>query len=106
MELGNTTRDVVMQMMGCDAFGITCFYLGELREGRAHLEKALALSDRAHRPSYSNDARVRLRFHSSLLLGCVGHLDQALYQCDAALYEARQLSHPHTLALTLEWHGY
>jgi class 3 adenylate cyclase/tetratricopeptide (TPR) repeat protein len=104
-ELGDTTGDVRMQVMGCDAGELTCYHLGEFATGRAYLEKGLALYGSVHRPSYSellsNDARIRLRIYSSWLLACLGHLDQALLQCDAALDEARRLSHPHTLAIAL-----
>jgi tetratricopeptide (TPR) repeat protein len=104
-ELGGAAGDVLMQMMGCQAGGMTCFHLGELTAGRAYLEKALALYDPAYRPSLSellsHDARVFLRIFSSWLLASLGHLDQALFQRGAALDEARRLSHPPTLALAL-----
>jgi tetratricopeptide (TPR) repeat protein len=103
--LGDTAGDVLMQMMGCQASGMTGFFLGEFTAGRAYLEKALALYDPAYRPSFSellsHDARVFLRIYSSWLLACLGHLDQALLQRDAALDEAGRLSHPPTLALAL-----
>jgi tetratricopeptide (TPR) repeat protein len=104
-ELGETAGDFLTQVMGCHAGELTCFGLGEFATGRAYLDKGLALYDPAHPPSYSelmsNDARVRLRVISSCLLTCLGHLDQALPQCDAVLDEARRLSHPHTLAVAL-----
>jgi class 3 adenylate cyclase/tetratricopeptide (TPR) repeat protein len=106
-ELGDTTGNVPMQVLGCDAEGLTCFNLGELTAGRQYLEKALALYDPAHRAFYSellpNDALVQLRLHSSWPLACLGHLDRALFQRDAALEEARRLSHPPTLAFTTPW---
>jgi predicted ATPase len=49
----------------------------------------------------SYDALVTLRRHSSWVLACLGYLDQALFQRDAALDEARRLSHPPTLAIAL-----
>jgi tetratricopeptide (TPR) repeat protein len=104
-ELGDRTGDVLMQVMGCDAGVLACFQLGEFATGRAYLERALALYDLADTPSYStllsSDQRVQLRVHSSWLLACLGHLDQALFQIDAALEEARRLSHPHTLAIAV-----
>jgi class 3 adenylate cyclase/predicted ATPase len=104
-ELGDTAGDVLMQMMGRQAGGMTCFHLGEFAAGRAYLEKALALYDPAYRPFVSellsHDARVFLRIYSSGLLAALGHLDQALLQREAALDEARLLSHPPTLAIAL-----
>jgi class 3 adenylate cyclase len=103
--LGDTTGDVPMQVLGCDAGGTACFHLGEFTAGWAYLEEGLALYDPADRPSYSevlsHDARVFLRIHSSWVLACLGHFDQALFQRDAALDEARRLSDPPTLAIAL-----
>jgi tetratricopeptide (TPR) repeat protein len=104
-ELGDAAGDVPMQVLGSDADGFVCFNLGEFTAGRAYLEKALALYDPAHRPFYlellPNDVPVQLRIHSILLLACLGHLDQALFQRDAVLARARPLFHPHSLAFAL-----
>jgi tetratricopeptide (TPR) repeat protein len=104
-ELGETTCDVPMQVMGCDAGGLARFHLGKFTGGRASLEKALALYDPADRGSYSEllsqDVLVFLLTHFTWLLACLGHVDQALLQRDAALEEARRLSHPPTLAFAL-----
>jgi predicted ATPase len=54
----------------------------------------------------AHDALVHLRVHSCWLLACLGHLDQALFQCDAAQAEARRLSHPPTLAVALGGAGW
>ncbi len=104
-ELGDTAGDVLVQVMGFHAGGLTCFHLGEFTAGRAYLEKGIALYDPAHRPSYSelliNDELVPLRLILSWLLAPLGHLDQALFQSATAVDEARRLSHPATLALAL-----
>jgi predicted ATPase len=104
-ELGDSTGDVPMQVLACGAIGLTCFDFGEFIKSRAYLEKGIALYDPAHRASYSelrsNDERVELRTHLSWLLACLGYLDQASLQREAALEEARRLSHPPTLALAL-----
>src|SRR5207244_621333 len=47
--LGEVSGDVLMQVMGCDAGGLTCLWLGEFTASRAYLEKALALYDPPHR---------------------------------------------------------
>jgi predicted ATPase len=104
-ELGHTAGDVPMQVIGCNADGWACLALGRFTAGRAYAEKGLALYDPAHRPSYAEllslDALVILRTNLAWLLACLGHLDQALLQRDAALDEARRLSHPPTLAFAL-----
>jgi tetratricopeptide (TPR) repeat protein len=97
-ELGDTAGDVPMQVAGCGASGLICFHLGDFTAGRAYLEKGLA-------PFYAEvltyDALVSLRLHLARQLASLGHLDQALFQTDAALEEARRLSHPPTLAFAL-----
>jgi tetratricopeptide (TPR) repeat protein len=103
-----------MQVMGCDASGFVSFHLGEFTTGRAYAEQGLALYDPAHRLAYSEllsqDMLVFLRVHSSWLLASLGHVDQALFLRDAALGEARRLTHPHTLAVALSsgawWTGW
>jgi predicted ATPase len=51
------------------------------------------------------DELVVMRSHFSWPLATLGHLDQALVQQDAALGEARRLSHPPTLAIALAGTG-
>jgi len=110
LALGDGTGDVLMQVMGSYAIGLACFQLGELTAGRAYLDEGLVLANPAHRSSIGqqlrvSDARIQIRIVSSRLLACFGRLDQALFHSDAALDEARRLSHPQTLAaaLTAVW---
>ncbi len=105
--LGEDSGDVPTQVMGCDAGGLACFFAGEFTAARQHVEQGLAGYDPAHRVFYGellpNDMLVQLLVHSPLPLVCLGHIDQALSRRDAALAEARRLSHPLTLALTLRY---
>jgi tetratricopeptide (TPR) repeat protein len=109
-DLGETNADVPMQVLGCDAGGLTCLFLGAFATARSCYEEAMALYDPADRASYAerlpNDARVGLLGHLSLVLALLGNLDQALRHSDAALEEARRLSHAPTLAIALThtWH--
>jgi tetratricopeptide (TPR) repeat protein len=102
---GEANADVATQVLGCNAGGFTCWLLGAFTTGRAYLEKALALYDSADRASYAelqpNDERVVHLGHLSYVLAFLGNLDQALRQGDAALEEARRLSHAPTLAIAL-----
>jgi predicted ATPase len=104
-DLGEDSGDVPTRVMGCDANGWASFHLGEFTAGRAYLERGLALYDPAHRASYaelmSHDMLVQLLLHSAFPLACLGHVDQARLRAEAALKEARQLSHPFTLAFAL-----
>jgi tetratricopeptide (TPR) repeat protein len=109
-ELGEKAGEVPVQAMGYYAIGLVCFQLGEFTASWAYLDKGLVLLNPAHRASIGQqlrvgDTRIQLRIVSSRLLACLGHLGQALFQSDAALEEARRLSHPQTLtiALTAFW---
>jgi tetratricopeptide (TPR) repeat protein len=104
-ELGDTGGDILIQGMGCWAGGMNCFHLGDFTAGRIYYEKALALYDPAHRALCSEllsfDMWVALRGNSSWPLACLGHIDQAWYECNAVLEEGRRLSHPPTLAFAV-----
>jgi predicted ATPase len=104
-DLGETTGDVPTRVLGCDASGNTCSNLGEFTAGRAYAESGLALYDPTHRQFYAelmpNDMLAVLLDHSTFPLTCLGLFDQASSRADAALQEARRLSHPHTLAIAL-----
>jgi predicted ATPase len=104
-ELGDATGDAVVQVVGCLSNGWICFTFGEFAAGRAYLEQGLALHDPAQRPAYADlvpyDPLVVMRMYLSWLLASLGDLDQALVERDAALGEARRLSHPLTRAITL-----
>jgi tetratricopeptide (TPR) repeat protein len=105
--LGDATGDIPTQVMGCNASALVCFHLGEFTAGRAHAERGTAVYDPAHRPFYSkllpNDPRVDLRIRKFSLSTYLGHLDQALSERDAAVEDARRLSHPLTLAVALAY---
>jgi tetratricopeptide (TPR) repeat protein len=107
-ELGDTGGDVFIKGMGCWAGGYTCFLLGDFTASCTYYEEALALYDPAHKAPFSElmpfDMWVGLRANSSLPLACRGRVDQALFESDAALDEARRLCHPLTLSLAVA-HG-
>ena len=105
--LGEDSGDVPTQVMGCDISGLACLFAGEFTAAREHVERGLAGYDPAHRVFYAellpNDMLVQLLTHLPLPLVCLGDIDQALSRRDAALAEARRLSHPLTLAATLRY---
>jgi DNA-binding winged helix-turn-helix (wHTH) protein/predicted ATPase len=104
-ELGEVAGDAPMRALGCQADGLTSFSRGDFIAARTCFEQVLALCDPAHRPHYAelmtHDLRVAARTNLAWSLACLGHLEQAVFQSDAALDEARWLSHPATLALAL-----
>jgi predicted ATPase len=106
-DLGESSGDAPTRVIGYDCCTYTCNSLGEFTAARAYSEKSLALYDPGHRPFYAelmtNDRLVVLLDHSTIPLACLGQLDQAWARADAALQEARRLSHPHTLVDALAW---
>jgi hypothetical protein len=71
------------------------------------VEEGLALYDPSHRQFYAEflpkDMLVTLLHFSTIPLASLGYLDQARSRAEAALIEARRLSHAHTLGDTLAW---
>jgi predicted ATPase len=104
-QLGDMRDDVVTRVMACRATGITLLYSGDFAAAREYLERGLALYDPAHRLAYLElfpvDTLVSLSVNLSTVLVCLGYLDQARSRREAALTEAYQVSHSHTLALAL-----
>jgi len=106
--LAEERGDVAAQVAGCRAVGITLFQLGRFVEGRACLERGIALyepmRDRTSGFIYGIDSRVVcLRWLSQTLLE-LGYPEQALARKDEALAYARELAHPNTMALAV-WAG-
>jgi class 3 adenylate cyclase/tetratricopeptide (TPR) repeat protein len=105
--LGETSGDNATQVIACLSYAHTCHNFGEFTAARAYAERGLALYDPASRQFYAGllprDMLEGLLVRSALPLACLGHLDQARARADAALTEARRLSHPFTLADALAW---
>jgi predicted ATPase len=101
-DFGESGGDVATLQTGCHMRGSIHWNCGEFVEARADLEQSLALFDPSLRPflaQLSYDPLVCLLANSSLLLVCMGHLDQALSRVHRALQEARQLSRPDAVAM-------
>ncbi|MGH8071260.1 MAG: AAA family ATPase [Candidatus Entotheonellia bacterium] len=90
-----------------NVLGITLFWLGELVPARTHFEHRLALDAPQQRNAidffYGQDAGVVSLAYLSCILWFLGYPDQALRKSQAALVAARALSHPHSLALVLNF---
>jgi predicted ATPase len=105
--LGEDSGNLPARVMGCNCSAMGCFQLGEFVAARTDVEKGLALYDPAYRPDYAEllpvDMRVLLLDVSIVPLVCLGHLDQGMARREAAMTEARRLSHAPTLADALAW---
>ena len=103
--LAEDSADVAARMLSHQANNYTCLMLGEFTVAREDLAQGLSLFDPADRLFYAEvlayDPLVALLAISAPSLASLGYLDQAALRRDAALAEARRLSHPHTLAIAL-----
>jgi class 3 adenylate cyclase/predicted ATPase/ribosomal protein L40E len=98
-------QDPALLVMGCRALGETFFWLGEVGEARAHLERATVCYDpQQHRRLcliYGHDPGSSSLGFAALTLWVLGYPDQALCRSQKALALAQQLSHPFSLVFTL-----
>jgi tetratricopeptide (TPR) repeat protein len=106
-ELGESGGDAATQIIGFQLSEFIYLEQGDFAAARGYLEAGLAQFDPAYRPFFnellSYDLLVMLLIHSAHLLLSLGDLDEALSRRDAALQEARRLSHPHNLAAALAY---
>ena len=82
-------------MVGHRLMGTSLLFTGDIAEGRAHLDQALALYDPAeHRPlatRFGQDVRVSILSYRSLALWMLGYPEAALADADDALKDAREI---------------
>ena len=81
--------------------GISLLYTGDIAQGRAHLDRVIALYDPAvHRSlatRFGQDARVVVLSYRSWALWLLGYPEAALADADRALKEAREIGQAATL---------
>ena len=84
-------------MIGHRLMGISLLSTGDIAEGRAHYDQAIALYDPAeHRPlatRFGQDVRVAALSFRSLALWLLGYPEAALADVDHALKDAREIGH-------------
>ena len=92
-------------MIGHRLMGNSLFLTGDLTEGRAHFDQALALYDPAeHRvlaARFGQDIRVAILCNRSWALWLLGYPDAALADVDHALEDAREIGQAATLLYAL-----
>jgi predicted ATPase len=105
LQRGEHGADRPITAIGHRTIAVTCFHLGELLTAREHLEQALARFDPAHRPLYASsyvmDPLVAVLYYLQWDLCCLGYLDQARFQSEAAAEEAHKLGHTFSLSASL-----
>ena len=92
-------------MIGHRLMGISLLYTGDIAEGRAHFDQAIALYDPAeHRPlatRFGQDIGVAVLSYRSLALWLLGYPEAALADADHALKDAREIGQAATLMYAL-----
>jgi predicted ATPase len=88
-------------MIGHRLMGNSLTYTGDVAQGRAHFDRAIALYDPAeHRPlamRFGLDVRVAILCWRSSALGLLGYPEAALTDADQALKDAREIGQAATL---------
>ena len=92
-------------MIGHRLMGTSLLLTGDIAEGRAHFDQAIALYDPAeHRPlatRFGQDVRVAILSYRSLALWLLGYPEAALADADHALKDAREIGQAATLMYAL-----
>jgi DNA-binding winged helix-turn-helix (wHTH) protein/predicted ATPase len=85
--------------------GVCLMCTGELRQGRAHLDRAIAVYDPvAHPPlatRFGQDSRVAALSYRAIALWMLGYPDAAIADANEALCHAREIGHAATLIYAL-----
>jgi predicted ATPase len=92
-------------VVGHRVMGTSLVHTGDIAEGRAHYDRAIALYDpAAHRPlamRFGQDVRVVILSQRSLALWTLGQPEAALADIDRALKDAREIDQTATLMYAL-----
>jgi predicted ATPase len=93
--------------IGHRVMGNSLLAYGDIAEGRAHLDRALALYDPAeHRrlaTRFGQDAGMAILCHRALALWMLGYPNAALVDAEHALKDAREIDQAATLMYALAW---
>ena len=107
LALAEKQRATVPLMIGHRLMGISLLFTGDIAEGRAHLDQAIALYDPAeHRPlatRFGQDVGVAVLSYRSLALWLLGYPEAALRDADDALKNAREIGQAATLMYALAY---
>jgi class 3 adenylate cyclase/predicted ATPase len=105
LSLAEKQRATAPLMIGHRLRGMSLLCTGDPAEGRAHLDRAIALYDPAeHRPlatRFGQDTRVAILSFRSLAQWVLGYPGAAAADADRALQDAREVGHAGTLMYAL-----
>jgi predicted ATPase len=107
LTLAQKQNAAVPRMIGHRLMGTSLVATGDIAEGRAHLDQAIALYEPAeHRPlatRFGVDAGVSILSDRSWTLWLLGYPETALRDADDALKNAREVGQAATLMFALEF---
>jgi class 3 adenylate cyclase/predicted ATPase len=105
LALAEKQRAKVPLMIGHRLMGNSLLLTGDIAEGRAHLDRAMALYDPVqHGPlatRFGQDAGVTILCYRCWALWLLGHPETALADADHALSDAREIGHAASLMQAL-----
>ena len=94
-------------VVGHRLLGASLLLMGDVAEGRVHLDRGIALYDAADNHQsmarFGEDVRPVILTFRSLALALLGYPKAALVDIDAALSDAREIGQFGTLIHTLAW---
>ena len=105
LALAEKQRATIPLMVGHRLVGSSSLYTGDIVDGRAHYDQALALYDAAKHRSlatrFGQDIRVSILSFRSIALWMLGYPEAALADVDQALKDAREIGHAPSLMYAL-----
>jgi class 3 adenylate cyclase/predicted ATPase len=103
--LAQTQSATIPRMIGHMLMGISLVLVGEIAQGRAHLDRTIALYEpgehRALATRFGHDVRMTAFCWRALALWMLGHPDAAAADIEAALEDAREMEHAATSMFAL-----
>ena len=107
LALAERQREIIPLMIGHRLMGTSLLTTGDIAEGRAHYDQAIALYDPGeHRPlatRFGVDSGVAILSFRSGALWMLGYPEAALADADRALQDAREIGHAATLMYALAY---
>lgn len=107
LKLAEAEKEPALRLEALEAFGTTLFYRGELVNAQQTLEEAVSiyhpLLHNTHAYLYGQDPAVACWSYLTLIRWSLGYAAEASEASSKALALARQIEHPFSLALALDF---
>jgi predicted ATPase len=107
LDLANREGMAAFSVMGHFLLGSCNFHLGRMESSKTHLDQALAVFSGGSHPALAlfagPDVGVFCRSYQSQVLWQLGNAEQAAAKSQEALAAARQVAHPFSMAIALDY---